>query len=76
METKVSRRGQTVIAAEIRRRHGIVAGQRLAWLDDGRTITVVPVPADPVRELRGRGRGEGLGEKLLRDRQEDRRRDR
>jgi len=75
METTVTKRGQTVVPAEIRRRHGIGAGQRLVWLDDGRTIKVVPVPADPLKALRGRGRGERLGEKLLADRQEDKRRD-
>ncbi|MHB0877355.1 MAG: AbrB/MazE/SpoVT family DNA-binding domain-containing protein [Anaerolineae bacterium] len=75
METTVTKRGQTVVPAEIRKRHGIATGQRLVWLDDGRTIKVVPVPADPLRALRGRGRGERLGEKLLADRQEDERRD-
>lgn len=75
METTVTKRGQTVVPAEIRRRHGISTGHRLFWLDDGRTIKVVPVPEDPLASLRGRGRGEGLAEKLLSDRLEDKRRD-
>ena len=42
------------------------------WLDDGETIRVVPVPNDPLRALRGRGRGKGLTERLLAERQADR----
>jgi AbrB family looped-hinge helix DNA binding protein len=75
METTVTKRGQTVVPAEIRKRHGIGAGQRLVWLDDGRTIKVVPLPADPIGALRGSGRGERLLESLLADREEDRRRE-
>ncbi len=76
MHTTLSRRGQTVVPAEIRRRHGLEEGDQLVWLDDGATIKVVPVPADPVAALRGRGAGQGLTAKLLEDRAEDRRRER
>ena len=72
MQTTVTKRGQTVVPAEIRRRHQIEEGDQLVWIDDGHTITVVPVPADPVRALRGRGRGEKLLERLISSRQEDR----
>jgi AbrB family looped-hinge helix DNA binding protein len=72
MNTSVTKRGQTVIPAAIRKRYQIQAGDRLVWLDDGATIRVVPVPADPVRALRGCGRGERLVERLLAARQEDR----
>jgi AbrB family looped-hinge helix DNA binding protein len=72
MNTAVTKRGQTVIPAAIRKRYQIQAGDRLVWLDDGATIRVVPVPADPVRALRGCGRGEGLVERLLATRREDR----
>jgi hypothetical protein len=33
---------------------------------------VIPVPSDPIRALRGRGKGENLLEALLKSRQEDR----
>ncbi len=74
MDSAVSRRGQTVVPATIRKRHGIRAGDRLVWLDDGEVIRVIPVPADPVAALRGCGRGERLVERLLETRQDDRNR--
>jgi AbrB family looped-hinge helix DNA binding protein len=72
MKTSVTRRGQTVIPAPIRKRYHIQEGDRLVWLDDGQTIRVIPVPADPIRALRGSGRGERLVEQLLAARNEDR----
>ena len=76
MKTAVTKRGQTVIPAQIRKKYHIQPGDHLVWLDDGQTIKVVPVPADPVRALRGRGRGEQLVERLLATRREDRNRER
>jgi len=75
MDTVISRRGQTVVPAEIRRRHGIAVGDRLVWLDDGRQIWVIPVPADAIRALRGSGKGERLVERLLEARAADRQRE-
>jgi AbrB family looped-hinge helix DNA binding protein len=72
MQTAVTKRGQTVIPAPIRRRYRIQEGDYLAWLDDGQTIRVIPIPADPLRALRGCGRGERLVERLLASRREDR----
>lgn len=71
METTVTSRGQTVVPAEIRRRHKIGQGDRLAWFDDGAVIRVVPIPADPIAALRGRARGEGLMEALREARRQD-----
>lgn len=76
METTVTRRGQTNIPAAIRRRHDIKEGDRITWLDDGENIRIVPVPADPIRALRGSGRGRSLLTALLRQRRQDRERDR
>jgi AbrB family looped-hinge helix DNA binding protein len=75
MQTAVTKRGQTVIPALLRKRYNIDEGTQLVWLDDGETIRVVPIPADPLRALRGRGRGEGLTEKLLAERRQDRERE-
>ena len=74
MQTSVTKRGQTVIPAAIRKRYHIEDGDQLVWLDDGQAITVVPVPRDPIRALRGRGKGERLVERLLQEREQERER--
>jgi AbrB family looped-hinge helix DNA binding protein len=75
MLTTVTTRGQTVVPAEIRRRYGIEEGSRLEWVDDGRSIRVIPVPADPVKALRGSAKGEGLYDRLMEERARERARE-
>ena len=70
--TTITKRGQTVVPASIRRRHRLEEGDRLLWLDDGEVLRVVPLVKDPIRELRGAAKGEGLTEALLRERRRDR----
>ena len=72
MQTSVTKRGQTVIPASIRKRYNIKTGDRLVWLDDGETITVFPISHDPIAGLFGRGKGEKLVQKLLAAREEER----
>jgi AbrB family looped-hinge helix DNA binding protein len=76
MQTAVTKCGQTVIPAVIRKRYHIEEGDSLVWLDDGETIRVIPVARDPIRALCGAGRGEPLLESLLAARQNDRSRER
>jgi bifunctional DNA-binding transcriptional regulator/antitoxin component of YhaV-PrlF toxin-antitoxin module len=71
MQTMISKRGQTVIPVQIRKRYGITAGDRLIWLDDSQVIKVILASSDPIRALRGRGKGENLLEALLKLRQEE-----
>lgn len=75
MQTTVTKRGQTVIPSAIRKRYDISEGDTLIWLEDPNGIKVIPVPSDPVRALRGRGKGEGLTQALLAKRREDRNRE-
>ena len=75
LQTLITKRGQTVVPALLRKKYGIREGDRLVWLDDGETIKVIPIPADVIRALRGRGRGEKLVDALLKARQEDRQRE-
>ena len=71
MQTKVTKRGKTSIPAAIRRGHQIHAGARLAWIDEGQTIFVVPVPSDPITTLEGSAKGEQLAVRLLAERRMD-----
>lgn len=76
MISVVSVHGQTVVPTIIRKRYKITPQTRLEWLDDGHNITVVPIPADPIKALRGRFKGKGLSRALLKSRSKDRRRGR
>ncbi len=72
MRTTITKRAQTVVPAALRERYDIKSGDYLEWIDDGQVIKVVPIPADPIKALRGSAKGEKLLERLLRSRQEDR----
>ncbi|MBA4380393.1 MAG: NAD(+) synthase, partial [Anaerolinea sp.] len=72
METLLTEHGQTVVPAPIRKRHKLIKGTRLAWLDDGKIIKVIPIPADPLEALHGIGKGENLLAVLLEERKKDR----
>lgn len=72
LTTTVTKCAQTVVPAVIRQTHNIQPGDVLAWIDDGETIKVIPMPRDPVDALRGCAKGEGLVEQLLASRQEER----
>ena len=72
MKTTVTRRGQTVIPARVRRAYRIGPKTRIEWIDDGQTIRVVPLPEDPIAAARGTAKG--LRTVLLRDRRQERQR--
>ena len=76
MRTTVSSRGQTAVPAEIRRRFRLSGRARLEWLVDGDLISVLPLPAEPVKAFRGSLKGLYSGAKLLRARAEERKRER
>jgi AbrB family looped-hinge helix DNA binding protein len=71
MRSVISKQGQTVIPAAIRRRYHLNEGDQLVWIDDGERIRVVPLVSDPISALRSCGRGERLVEHLLATRQEE-----
>lgn len=75
MRTTVSTRGQTAVPAAIRRRYGIEEGSRLEWVDEGKSIRVIAIAADPIKALRGSAKGEGLYDRLMEERARDRARE-
>ncbi len=75
MKTRVSERGQVSIPAEIRKRLHIEPEQELEWAVSGDTITVRPVPKDPVSAFRGAGGGTYTTRDLLSDRRAERERE-
>jgi len=68
----VTKRGQTVIPAKIRKRYNIKEGTKVEWIDTGTVIKVVPIPEDPLKALKGIAKGEKLLKKLLRERRMER----
>lgn len=75
MKTSVTKRGQTVIPASIRRKYRIDENITLQWIDTGEEIKVVPVHRDVLGSLRGMAKGEKLLEKLLQERHLDERKE-
>jgi AbrB family looped-hinge helix DNA binding protein len=75
MESTVTVRGQTAIPAAIRRRYNISPKTKLEWIDDGYTITVLPIPQDPIKALKGKFKDVDLLKALLESRKEERKRD-
>jgi bifunctional DNA-binding transcriptional regulator/antitoxin component of YhaV-PrlF toxin-antitoxin module len=64
MKSTVTQRGQTAIPAAIRKRYHIVAHTRIEWIDDGHGISIVPIPADPIKALRGKFRDSNVAHAL------------
>lgn len=74
MRSTITARGQTVIPAPIRERFSLTPSQRLEWIveADG-SIRVVPVDPSPVKAFRGMGRLGGSTQRLIADRDAERR---
>jgi AbrB family looped-hinge helix DNA binding protein len=74
MRTKITTRGQVSIPSQIREQLGLRPETVVEWVVEGSTLRVIPIPADPIRALRGSGRKGAVG-RLLADRRRDRGRD-
>lgn len=72
MESKVTVRGQTAIPAAIRKKYNINPNTKLEWIDDGHTITVLPLPQDPIKAIKGKFKETDLLGSLLKSRKEER----
>ena len=75
MKTKVTTRGQVSIPSEIRKKLHIETETKLEWMVEGNSIRIVPIPKDPIKAFRGRGKGVYTTQDLLRDRRQERRRE-
>lgn len=73
MKSTVTKRGQTAIPVVIRKRYNIEPDTKLEWIDNGHTITVLPIPQEPIKDLKGKFKDMNLREVLLKSRQEERR---
>ena len=71
--SSISSKGQIVIPKDLREKYGLKRGSRLAWIDTGSALLLIPLPADPISGSRGMLRGKGIStEKLLEMRREER----
>jgi AbrB family looped-hinge helix DNA binding protein len=74
MESTVTVRGQTAIPAAIRRKYNIKPKTKLEWIDDGHTITVLPMPQDSIKAIKGKFKEADLLKALLESRKKERKR--
>lgn len=72
MVSTVTVRGQTAIPVAIRRKYNIKPKMRIEWIDDGHSISIVPIPRDSIKAFKGRYKNAGLLKELLISRQEER----
>lgn len=69
---KTLAKGQVVIPKEIRQALGIAPGTKLHVRVEGKEVVLFPLPADPIRALRGVAKGgPSLTKALLEDRREE-----
>jgi AbrB family looped-hinge helix DNA binding protein len=71
MHTKISKRGQVSVPAEVRKKLQIGPDTRLEWVVEGKIAKVIPLPQDPLKSFRGSGT-KGLVRQLLDERKKDR----
>ena len=53
MEAKISAKGWVVIPAELRRKYGLTPGTKVAVVDYGGVMSLVPVADDPIAASAG-----------------------
>ncbi|OGV59060.1 MAG: hypothetical protein A2283_03730 [Lentisphaerae bacterium RIFOXYA12_FULL_48_11] len=74
MVTTMTKRGQTVVPAEIRQRFHIQSNAKLEWITDGDTIRVILLPTDSIKGARGIAKNSGLMQAFREDRKRERER--
>lgn len=72
MKTKLTKRGQTVVPSEIRKRFHLDEASTLQWMVEGDIITMLPIPKNPVETLKGAIKGQVSFKEFMDDRRSDR----
>jgi AbrB family looped-hinge helix DNA binding protein len=73
---KVSAKGWIVIPKPLRDKYGLKKGTHVQVMDHGDGLTLMPLPADPVKALHGMLEGSpSLTEELLAERNQERERE-
>ena len=72
MKTKVTKRGQTVVPAGIRKRFNLGMSSTLEWMVEGDVITVYPISKSTAHGLRGAMKGDVSFQDFMDDRRLDR----
>ena len=70
----VSKKGWVVIPKKIRERYGMQPGTKVAFIEYGGTVALVPLPEDPIEAAQGflrNGSGKSLTEELLEERRRE-----
>ncbi len=71
METYATVKGQIVIPAELRRKHGIKAGTKITFIDTDDAIIIKPVTEETIKRMRGALKGKDVLKSLLEERRQD-----
>ena len=71
MDTYASVKGQIVIPARLRRKHGIKTGTRIIIIDSDEEIILRPVTEQSLRKLQGSLKGTLALKVLMEERQKD-----
>jgi len=50
---RISSKGQVIIPAEIRKRHGLTTGTRATWTEDRGQLILTPVSTQRLKQIRG-----------------------
>ena len=71
MQTYITVKGQIVIPAALRRKYGIKTGTKIIITDVEDAIILKPVTTEYLKKLQGSLKGKGALKTLLKERQED-----
>ncbi len=75
METHVNKKGQIVIPSILRKKYGIKEGTKIILLDKGDSIVLKPITNQHIKKLQGSLKGTGILKALIKERRNDKERE-